>query len=457
MHPHSIDLGLARVRAVARTLGARPPADRGHHRRRHQRQGLDGRAPGCAAARPRRARRPVHLAAPDALQRAHPGRRRRGRRCRAGRCVRAHRGGARRHHADVLRIQHAGGAADLRATRAVDVAVLEVGLGGRLDATNLVDADVAVRVLGRLRSSRLAGRHARADRRGEGRASSARGRPAVLGTPEMPASVYAAIARCGAQRGGRRAGFQLAAARRATALGLPRRCRATLAALPPLGAGRAPSSTAMPPRRSRRSSRSRRVPAAQSRAEPRAGAADARSRAGAARACSCPGASRSCRARSSGSSTSRTTSRPRACSPRNCARALPPARGAHAIAVIGHPRRQGRRARSPRALARGRSITGSLCALPGPRGCSAAAARRAPGAAAGSACDARRLGGRRAASARARWRGPAIASSCSARSTRWARRCSGFGYTKRARQCLSVARRPPRLHCAVSSPSWILR
>ena len=85
-------------------------------------------------------------------------------------------------HADLLRIQHAGGAAALRATRGVDAAVLEVGLGGRLDATNLVDADVAVLVLGRLRSSRLAGRHARADRRGEGRHLPRRGRPAVLGT-----------------------------------------------------------------------------------------------------------------------------------------------------------------------------------------------------------------------------------------------------------------------------------
>ena len=80
----------------------------------------------------------------------------------------------------------------------VDAAVLEVGLGGRLDATNLVDADVAVLAsvgfdhrewLGD--SLELIG----AEKAGIFRA----GRPAVLGTPEMPASVRAAIARLAAE------------------------------------------------------------------------------------------------------------------------------------------------------------------------------------------------------------------------------------------------------------------
>lgn len=80
----------------------------------------------------------------------------------------------------------------------VDATVLEVGLGGRLDATNLVDADVAVLAsvgfdhrewLGD--SLELIG----AEKAGILRA----GRPAVLGTPEMPASVQAAIARLAAQ------------------------------------------------------------------------------------------------------------------------------------------------------------------------------------------------------------------------------------------------------------------
>jgi dihydrofolate synthase/folylpolyglutamate synthase len=75
---------------------------------------------------------------------------------------------------------------------AVDVAVLEVGLGGRLDATNLVDADTAVLAsvgfdhrdwLGD--TLELIG----AEKAGIFRA----GHPAVLGTQEMPASVYSAI------------------------------------------------------------------------------------------------------------------------------------------------------------------------------------------------------------------------------------------------------------------------
>ena len=80
----------------------------------------------------------------------------------------------------------------------VDAAVLEVGLGGRLDATNLVDADVAVLAsigfdhrewLGD--TLELIG----AEKAGIFRA----GRPAVLGTPQMPASVYEAISRLAAR------------------------------------------------------------------------------------------------------------------------------------------------------------------------------------------------------------------------------------------------------------------
>ena len=76
--------------------------------------------------------------------------------------------------------------------RAVDVAVLEVGLGGRLDAVNLVDPDVAIvcsigfdhrDYLGDTLD--LIG----AEKAGIFRA----GRPAVLGTKELPQSVFAAI------------------------------------------------------------------------------------------------------------------------------------------------------------------------------------------------------------------------------------------------------------------------
>jgi len=82
--------------------------------------------------------------------------------------------------------------------RPVDVALLEVGLGGRLDATNLVAADVAVLAsvgfdhrdwLGD--TLELIG----AEKAGIFRA----GRPAVLGTPDMPASVYEAISTVGAK------------------------------------------------------------------------------------------------------------------------------------------------------------------------------------------------------------------------------------------------------------------
>jgi dihydrofolate synthase / folylpolyglutamate synthase len=78
------------------------------------------------------------------------------------------------------------------AERAVDVAVLEVGLGGRLDAVNLVDPDVAIvcsigfdhrDYLGDTLD--LIG----AEKAGIFRA----GRPAILGTDEMPRSVFAAI------------------------------------------------------------------------------------------------------------------------------------------------------------------------------------------------------------------------------------------------------------------------
>lgn len=79
----------------------------------------------------------------------------------------------------------------------LDVAILEVGLGGRLDATNLVDADIAVvtsvdldhqAYLGNTRES--VGR----EKAGIFRA----GRPAVVGEPDMPATVAEVANHCGA-------------------------------------------------------------------------------------------------------------------------------------------------------------------------------------------------------------------------------------------------------------------
>jgi dihydrofolate synthase / folylpolyglutamate synthase len=89
-------------------------------------------------------------------------------------------------------------ALQLFAQRGVELALLEVGLGGRLDATNLVDADVAVVCSVGLDHRDWLGDTLEAigaEKAGIFRA----GRPAVLGTPRMPASVHAAIARLGAR------------------------------------------------------------------------------------------------------------------------------------------------------------------------------------------------------------------------------------------------------------------
>ncbi|HEV2271288.1 MAG TPA: bifunctional tetrahydrofolate synthase/dihydrofolate synthase [Steroidobacteraceae bacterium] len=89
-------------------------------------------------------------------------------------------------------------ALQLFAERDVELALLEVGLGGRLDATNLVDADVSVVCSVGLDHRDWLGETVEeigAEKAGIFRAA----RPAVLGTASMPASVYAAIARLGAQ------------------------------------------------------------------------------------------------------------------------------------------------------------------------------------------------------------------------------------------------------------------
>lgn len=80
---------------------------------------------------------------------------------------------------------------------AVDVAVLEVGLGGRLDATNIVDADVAVLCSIGLDHVEWLGDSLEAI--GREKAGVFRsGRPAVLATDDLPASVFAAIDASGA-------------------------------------------------------------------------------------------------------------------------------------------------------------------------------------------------------------------------------------------------------------------
>jgi dihydrofolate synthase/folylpolyglutamate synthase len=84
------------------------------------------------------------------------------------------------------------------ADRPVDVAILEVGLGGRLDAVNLVDADVSIVCsIGFDHRDYLGDslEQIGAEKAGIFRS----GRPAVLSTPDMPASVYSTIQRLGAR------------------------------------------------------------------------------------------------------------------------------------------------------------------------------------------------------------------------------------------------------------------
>jgi dihydrofolate synthase/folylpolyglutamate synthase len=81
-------------------------------------------------------------------------------------------------------------------TRDVELAVLEVGLGGRLDATNLVDADVAVLCSVGLDHTDWLGptrEHIGREKAGIFRA----GHPVVLGSADMPRSVRARIAELG--------------------------------------------------------------------------------------------------------------------------------------------------------------------------------------------------------------------------------------------------------------------
>ena len=86
----------------------------------------------------------------------------------------------------------------LFADRRVDVAILEVGLGGRLDAVNLLDADVAVVASIGFDHRDWLGDTLEAIGREKAGIFRA-GRPAVLGTPEMPATIFEAIETLGAK------------------------------------------------------------------------------------------------------------------------------------------------------------------------------------------------------------------------------------------------------------------
>ena len=141
LHPKNIELGLDRVRAVAERLGLlRVPGDHGG---RHQRQGLDLRD--ARIHRLRAGYRAAVFTSPH-LVRFEERLRLSGEAVEADRLAAAFRSGgvgARRYRADLFRIHHAGHPACMAASKP-DVAILEVGLGGRLDAVNIIDADCAV-------------------------------------------------------------------------------------------------------------------------------------------------------------------------------------------------------------------------------------------------------------------------------------------------------------------------
>jgi dihydrofolate synthase / folylpolyglutamate synthase len=89
-------------------------------------------------------------------------------------------------------------ALDVFARAAVDVAVLEVGLGGRLDATNIVDADVGIVCSIGLDHVDWLGDSI--EQIGREKAGIFRaGRPAVLGSAPMPQSVFKVIEEIGAR------------------------------------------------------------------------------------------------------------------------------------------------------------------------------------------------------------------------------------------------------------------
>ena len=89
-------------------------------------------------------------------------------------------------------------ALDLFARAGLDAAVLEVGLGGRLDAVNIVDADVAVVTTVDLDHMDWLGPDR--DVIGREKAGIARaGRPAIVGETAPPAGLLDALAACGAR------------------------------------------------------------------------------------------------------------------------------------------------------------------------------------------------------------------------------------------------------------------
>lgn len=195
LHPQSIDLGLERVRAVANRLGLLPPAGRtaivG---------GTNGKGSTATllAAMARAHSACVGLFTSPHLLRYQERIRVDGNEvtdaalCAAFEAIEAARA------PDSLTYFEFNTLAALLAFRdaGVDVTILEVGLGGRLDATNLIDADVAVLCSVAMDHREWLGDTLEAigaEKAGIFRA----GRPVVLGSAQMPATVTGALAALG--------------------------------------------------------------------------------------------------------------------------------------------------------------------------------------------------------------------------------------------------------------------
>lgn len=100
---------------------------------------------------------------------------------------------------DLTYFEHVTLAALLLASRSqVDAMVLEVGLGGRLDAVNLLDADVAVVTAIDIDHAEFLGPTRSAIGR-EKAGIARRGRPAIVGDPDPPAGLLDALGERGAQ------------------------------------------------------------------------------------------------------------------------------------------------------------------------------------------------------------------------------------------------------------------
>ena len=163
--------GLANIATLCAALGHPERAFRVHHRRRHERQGFGHRDGRDGAARRRTPHRALHVAPPGPARRAVRHRRPGGRApadaaiapSRASRtaveslAARPARSTRRPPSSSAPPRSRSSCSGDAR----VDIAVLEVGLGGRLDATNVVIADRRRHHVDRLRSPGAAGRHAR--------------------------------------------------------------------------------------------------------------------------------------------------------------------------------------------------------------------------------------------------------------------------------------------------------